>query len=72
MRFWQTTLSEWEENSPSTYKTIKSKLNLKKKAFCVRIQQYDEAIWGPVYDEYRRLGYRLCKKGKTRQLKLEM
>lgn len=31
-----------------------------------------EAIWGPVYDEYRRLGYRLCKKGETRQLRLEM
>lgn len=43
MRFWQTTLSEWEENSPSTYKSLKSKLNLKKKAFCVRIQQYGEA-----------------------------
>ena len=31
-----------------------------------------EAIWGPVYDEYRRIGYRLCKKGETRQLRLEM
>ena len=31
-----------------------------------------EAIWGPVYDEYRRLGYRLCKKGETRQVRLEM
>ena len=72
MRYLQTTLAEWEEESPATFKLLKSKLNLKKKAFCFRIQQYGEAIWGPVYDEYRRLGYRLCKKGETRQLRLEM
>lgn len=43
-RYFQTTLAEWEDVSPATFKVLKSKLNLKKKAFCVRIEQYAEAL----------------------------
>lgn len=42
-RYFQTTLAEWEDLSNSTYKVLKSKLNIKKKAFCVRIEQYGKA-----------------------------
>ena len=43
-RYLQTTLAEWEDLSPASFRVLKSKLNLKKKAFCVRIEQHAEAL----------------------------
>lgn len=48
-RYLQTTLAEWEDLSHSSFKELKAKLNLKKKAFCVRIEKYGEAT-GRVYE----------------------
>ena len=30
-----------------------------------------EHLWKPVYDEYRRIGYRLRKKGTPKQITIE-
>lgn len=43
MRVFQSTLKDWEQNSLQTFRVIKSKLNQKKKAFCVRLQAQDQA-----------------------------
>lgn len=50
---------------------LQEELDILEKYFPAERKQC-ELIWKPVYDEYRRIGYRLKKKEDFEQLKLDL